>query len=210
MKALGSAVSVTLHVAVGIAVLFGTTKTVRSDPGPVEATDIFFPTETYTKLDPGMGGPPLPGPIAVAPPRFDFNPGPATISAGVVPRRMFSPAFSPNAGPGPGGGQATSWDGAAEAHAEVLSGPLPFYPELLRQAGVQGRVVLEATVDTTGRILPASIRVVLTTNPGFVAPARQALLATLFRPAMVGDKPVQMRVRIPYEFAIRNGPGQTR
>ena len=95
-------------------------------------------------------------------------------------------------------------------HAEVLTGPLPVYPELLRQAGVQGRVVLEAVVDTTGRVLAASILVVSSTNPGFVAPARQALLATLFRPAMVGGKPVRMRVRIPYEFAIRNGIGRAR
>jgi len=41
-------------------------------------------------------------------------------------------------------------------------------------------------------------------------PARQALLATLFRPAMVGGKPVRMLVRIPYEFAIRNGTGRAR
>jgi len=97
-----------------------------------------------------------------------------------------------------------------EERAEVLSGPLPVYPELLRQAGVQGRVVLEAIVDTTGRVLAPSIFVVSTTNPGFVAAARRALLATLFQPALVGGKPVQMRVRIPYEFAIRNAAGRIR
>jgi TonB family protein len=95
-------------------------------------------------------------------------------------------------------------------HAEVLTGPLPVYPDLLRQAGVQGRVVLEAVVDTTGRVLSQSIAVVSATHPGFVAPARQALLATLFRPAMVGGTAVRMRVRIPYEFAIRNGTGRAR
>ena len=98
----------------------------------------------------------------------------------------------------------------SEEHAEILTGPLPVYPDLLRQAGVQGRVVLEAVVDTTGRVLSQSIAVVSATNPGFVAPARQALLATLFRPAMVGGKAVRMRVRIPYEFAIRNGTGRAR
>ena len=92
----------------------------------------------------------------------------------------------------------------------MLTAPLPVYPELLRQAGVQGRVVLEAVVDTTGRVLPQSILVVSGTNPAFVAPARQALLATLFRPARVGGKAVQMRIRIPYDFAIRNGMGRGR
>ncbi len=68
----------------------------------------------------------------------------------------------------------------------------------------------EAVVDTTGRVLAQSIAIVSATNPGFVAPARHALLATLFRPAMVGGTTIRMRVRIPYEFAIRNGAGHAR
>jgi protein TonB len=80
---------------------------------------------------------------------------------------------------------------------------LPVYPELLRQAGIQGRVVLEAVVDTSGRIVPASIVVVSATHPVFVAPSRQALLATVFRPAMVGGRIVAVHVRIPYDFTIR-------
>ena len=39
---------------------------------------------------------------------------------------------------------------------------------------------------------------------------QRALLATLFRPATVGGQSVQMRVRIPYEFAIRDGAGRIR
>jgi hypothetical protein len=70
--------------------------------------------------------------------------------------------------------------------------------------------VLEAVVDTTGRVLAQSISVVSATHPGFVAPARHALLASLFRPAMVGGKAVWVRVRIPYEFAIRTGTGRPR
>jgi len=120
---------------------------------------------------------------------------------------VFSPAYSgpvSNSGTKPGG-----LDGLlTEEHAEVLTGPLPVYPDLLRQAGVQGRVVLEAVVDTTGRVLAPSISIVSATNPGFIAPARQALVATLFRPAMIGGTAVRMRVRIPYEFAIRNGTGR--
>jgi len=123
---------------------------------------------------------------------------------------VFSPVYS-GAVSHPGIGQRGGLDGLlTDEHAEVLTGPLPVYPELLRQAGVHGSVVLEAVVDTTGRVLATSIAVVSTTHPGFVAPARQALLATLFRPAMVGGKAIRMRVRIPYEFAIRNGPGRAR
>src|ERR1700704_5776199 len=122
----------------------------------------------------------------------------------------FSPLYSgavSNAGPNQPGGLG---DVVTEERAEVLTAPLPVYPDLLRHAGVQGRVVLEAVIDTTGRVLSQSIAVVSATNPGFVAPARQALQATLFRPAMVVGKAVRMRVRIPYEFAIRNGTGRAR
>ena len=40
--------------------------------------------------------------------------------------------------------------------------------------------------------------------------ARQALLATLFRPAFVSGRAVRVRVRIPYDFTIRNGTGRAR
>jgi TonB family protein len=124
--------------------------------------------------------------------------------------QSFSPAYS-GAASGATSTQPNLWNAlVTEEHAEVLTGPLPTYPELLRQAGVQGRVLLEAVVDTTGRVQAQSISVVLASNPGFVAPARQALLATLFRPAMIGGQAVRMRVRVPYEFAIRNGTGRAR
>jgi TonB family protein len=71
-------------------------------------------------------------------------------------------------------------------------------------------VVLEAVVDTTGRVRPDSISVISATNPGFVAPARHALLATLFRPAMIGGRPVAMRVRVPFEFTLRGDTGRVR
>jgi periplasmic protein TonB len=209
MKAFSSAISVTLHVAVGAAVFFGTAKTVRSGPARPDSIRIIFPPETPTTAGSGLGGPPLPGPIEL--PTLDLRSiaVAAPIPKSLLPRRGFSPVISPSTGSGSspsigGSGMLTG------ENADVLSGPLPVYPDLLRQAGVQGRVVLEAVVDTTGRVLASSILVVSATNPGFVASARQALRATLFRPAMVDGKPIRMRVRIPYEFAIRNGAGQAR
>ena len=103
------------------------------------------------------------------------------------------------------------WAGALDqARPELLTGPLPAYPDLLRQAGIQGQVVLEAVVDTTGRVQAASISVVLATNPGFVEPARHALRATLFRPARVNGRAVSMLVRVPFTFSIRGGTGRAR
>lgn len=207
MKALSSAVSFTLHVAVGAAALLGTTTTVRSNPARPDTTVFVMAPETRANHGDGIGGPSLPGPIDVAPPDFKSI-GAPSIPDDLVPTPLFATGFFPRAGSA--NGQTNGWSPGTEERAEVLAGPLPVYPELLRQAGVQGKVVLEAIVDTTGRVLAPSILVVLATNPGFIAPARAALLATLFRPAMVASQPVPIRVRIPYEFAIRNGAGHAR
>lgn len=199
--------SITAHVALGAAVLLGTTKTGRSDPAQPRDTTISFqqlaPTEGPVSWAP-------PDPSTFVPPVVRFIGIPTTLPQIGAPMPSFSPVYSgplgtPTTGQPDGMGRPVT-----EEHAEVLSGPLPIYPELLRQAGVEGRVVLEAVVDTTGRVLAPSISVISATNAGFVAPARLALLATLFRPAMVGGKAVRVLVRIPYEFAIRNGTGRAR
>ena len=208
MRTFSSVASITIHVGLGAAVLLGTARSGRSDPpGRVVDTMFFQPATSVETNGDGLS---LPGPITVVPPEF----GAISVSTPLPNPGATMPSFSPlysRAVSTPGTGQPGGWGGLlTEDHAEVLTAPLPLYPDLLRQAGVQGRVVLEAVVDTTGRVSAQSISVVSTTNTGFVAPARQALLATLFRPAMIGGKRVRMLVRIPYEFAIRNGPGRAR
>jgi len=73
------------------------------------------------------------------------------------------------------------------------------------QAGIQGRVVLAAVVDTLGRIEPRSFTVVSATHPGFVAPAQQALAASVFRPARMRGRAVRVRVHVPIDFRLRGG-----
>ncbi len=209
MRAISSVISLTVHVAVGAAVLFGTTKTGRSDVPSDRVRQIVFPIVQTENRSDGLSGVPVPAPITVVAPDFGSISIPSMSQTGATMQSL-SPTISVSDGL-PATNPAPGWNPwRSEESAEVLTAPLPVYPELLRQAGVQGRVVLEAVVDTTGRVLPQSILVVSGTNPAFVAPARRALLATLFRPAMVGGKAVQMRIRIPYDFAIRNGMGRGR
>src|SRR2546428_1642428 len=42
-------------------------------------------------------------------------------------------------------------EGLVEERPALLSAPPPIYPALLKQAGIQGRVILPAVIDTTGR-----------------------------------------------------------
>ena len=204
MRVVSSAVSVTAHVAIGVMALIGTTKRARSMPAPMIDT-LYFETPAPARPSPEeAGGPslPLPQPLSIdARPIAIASP----VINGVAPLEQRFPTSVPG-GPVVSGSENPGTGAIGEAGPEVLSGPLPVYPELLRQAGMHGRVVLEAMVDTSGHVLPASIVVIRSTHPGFVAAARQALLATLFRPAMVRGRAVSMRVQIPYDFAIRSGP----
>jgi len=207
MKAFSSVASITVHVGVVGAVLFGTAKTGRSNPPrPHEVPIVFRPLEHSDESGSLVG---LPDPVSIPPVDVRFIPAPALPKTGAT-TPTFSPLFSsPHSGSG--SDPLTGWSAlASEAQPEILTGPLPVYPELLRQAGVQGEVLLEAVVDTTGRVLASSIAVIAATHPGFIAAARQALLTTLFRPAMVGGRAVATRVRIPYAFAIRGGTGRGR
>ena len=92
-----------------------------------------------------------------------------------------------------------------EEKPEILSHPPLQYPELLRTAGMQGRVVIEAIVDTSGRVLPSSVRVISSTHPGFEAPAKQLILKSLFRPGRVRGRAVSVLLSVPVEFTLRGG-----
>lgn len=209
MKGISSTVSIAVHVAVGAAVLLGTAKPGRSGVRGPRVVRIVLPPAHNENHDNGSTGLLIPGPISVVPPDLRHIPIPSLPHSGAT-TQPFAASSSGLADPS-GAGPTSGWNSfLGEEPAEILTGPLPSYPELLRQAGVQGQVVLEAVVDTTGRVLAQSLLVVAATNPGFVEPARQALLATLFRPAASGGKPVRMRVRIPYQFSIRDGMGRAR
>jgi protein TonB len=209
MRGISSVASVTLHGVLAAAVLFGTVRTGRSNPPPIRTvTVVFQPNRTATPDD----GIRVSVPTAPIFDGIDMGsiPAPSTTLPGLPPAGPVFPAYAPS-GPTSAGTSGDPWTRSiGEEGPEVLTGPTPAYPDLLRQAGIQGQVVLEAVVDSTGRVLGESIVVVSASNPAFVAPARQALARTLFRPARVGGKAVRMRVRLPFEFTLRSGMARER
>jgi protein TonB len=89
-----------------------------------------------------------------------------------------------------------------EERPERVGGPPPRFPEILRQAGIGGRVIVECVVDTMGRVESGSLRVVSSTNALFDSPAREAVAASLFRPGRLGARAVRVRVQVPLNFEI--------
>ena len=201
MRATSTAVSLTAHVVVVVAALSTTAGLhPRVTRPPVIINLPVFPRQPVETPTPPVPSAPLIDSGITLPP---ITP-PIIDGIGVVdPVASTPPASGANLAPAtPGSGDPIDVSLVDQLPA-ILAGPIPSYPDLLRQAGIQGRVVLELVVDTVGHVEPGSIVVVSAAHPGFVAAARQAVAATLFRPARVRGHAVRVRVRIPMEFTLR-------
>jgi len=88
-----------------------------------------------------------------------------------------------------------------EAPERISSPPLE-YPRLMRQAGIEGIVLLRAVVDTTGHVEVESIRVVRSDHRAFDTAARRLLERSLFRPGRVRGRPVRVLIQLPVEFRL--------
>lgn len=86
--------------------------------------------------------------------------------------------------------------------AIAIHQPAPRYPPVLQTAGVEGRVMVQFIIDTTGHMEPASFRILETTNPGFNAAAEETLQKSVFRPARVRGAPVRQRTVQAIVFRI--------
>jgi len=86
---------------------------------------------------------------------------------------------------------------------QLPTSSVPRYPELLKTSGVEGEVLAEFVVDTTGRAEPSSFKVLKATHELFALAVKNALPGMRFLPAEVNDRKVKQLVRQPYLFALR-------
>jgi periplasmic protein TonB len=78
----------------------------------------------------------------------------------------------------------------------------PAYPDILRQAGVEGEALVSFVVDTTGRVDLGSFKVIRATHDLFATAVKNALPRMRFLPAELGDRKVRQLVQQPFSFAI--------
>jgi TonB family protein len=76
----------------------------------------------------------------------------------------------------------------------------PVYPELARQAELEGVVMLKVGIDETGRVREA---LVLQSVPGLDQAALDAIYQWQFTPGKQRDVPVPVWVAIPIRFSLR-------
>lgn len=98
-------------------------------------------------------------------------------------------------------GGVSEWN-TSELLMHVLAPAKPRYPESLRSAGIEGRVLVEFTVDTTGRVDASSVKIINSTHDLFTRAVRDALGNFRFRPAEIGGRRIEARAQMPFEFAI--------
>lgn len=85
---------------------------------------------------------------------------------------------------------------------QVISIPSPRYPPVLQSAGIAGRVELQYVVDTTGHAEPNSFKVLKTTHPAFVEPAKEAISKGVFKPAKFKGQAVRQLVQQAISFKV--------
>jgi len=95
-------------------------------------------------------------------------------------------------------------EAVVEERPEAIPGTCitPAYPEILRQAGIEGRVTIEFIIDTTGRAERGGMRTVHTDHALFEAPARAAVNTCRFRPGRISGRAVRVRVQLPVNFTM--------
>ena len=95
--------------------------------------------------------------------------------------------------------------GEREVEKPVVQAPnsaAPAYPDILRQAGVEGEALVSFVVDTAGRVEIGSFKVIRVTHDLFAGAVKNALPRMRFIPAEVGSTKVRQLVQQPYSFAI--------
>jgi protein TonB len=166
--------------------------------------------------------PPPPPDAVVAPPLakgFQVLAAPISIPD-VIPEIDLSKALTNEddfSGKGVAGGIAAGVVGGTVVNADqtyfdfqvekpVASAPgttSPRYPDILRSAGVEGKVTAQFEVDTTGRVIISTFRVISKDHDLFETAVRNAPPNMRFIPAEIGGRKVKQLVQQPFVFAIQ-------
>jgi len=78
----------------------------------------------------------------------------------------------------------------------------PRYPDMLRSANVEGEVLAQFVVDTTGRADMREFKILKSTHDLFTAAVKSALPQMRFYPAEVGGHKVKQLVQMPFQFSL--------
>ncbi len=91
--------------------------------------------------------------------------------------------------------------GAVDEQPALISHPPIRYAPEMQKLRIGGTVIVEATLDVTGRVVPVTVRIVQSPNPVFDVEAKRVVLAAVYRPARIRGRPARVTIRQPITFA---------
>jgi protein TonB len=220
----GTMASIVLHsVLVGLAVYATANAAIQNEKPRQEKID-FVETPKDEPPPPKDEPPPPPPPdiVAAPPPPKGFQVLTAPVEIpDVIPDIDLSKKVTDEndfSGKGVAGGVAKGVEGGKapvvqsdqpyfefQVEKPVVPAPgsaSPRYPDMLRQAGVEGEVLAQFVVDTTGRAEANSLKILKSSHDLFIQSVRNALPQMKFIPAEVGGRKVKQLVQQPFTFSI--------
>jgi protein TonB len=115
-----------------------------------------------------------------------------------IPETDFNPFAPPEIQENTGGGEAFY---AFDTPPTPIKTVAPEYPDLARQAGAEGTVMIEVTINEAGRVIAARV-IKSNTISSLEEAAKKAAMGWLFSPAKQRDVPVKAKIAIPFEFHL--------
>jgi protein TonB len=73
---------------------------------------------------------------------------------------------------------------------------------MLRSANVEGEVLAQFVVDTTGRVDMGTFKVLKSSHDLFAAAVKSALASARYYPAEIGGRKVKQLVQQPFTFSL--------
>lgn len=222
-RAGGSFMSLVVHTVI-VAALIAVTKGAGAvmEEEKVEKVDFVEVKKDEPKPPEPEKPPPPPDAVAAPPPPKGFQVLSAPIEIpNVIPEIDLSKKVTDEAdfsGKGVAGGIAKGVEGGKgpvpqgdqpyfdfQVEKPVVMAPGaqgPAYPDMLRTAGIEGTVLAQFVVDTTGRADMATFRALKSDNDLFTTSVKNALQRMRFLPAEVGGRKVKQLVQQPFQFSL--------
>ncbi len=218
----GSVTSIIIHTAVVVALVIVTKNSgIINEKTKEEKVDFVEVKDEPKPPEPEKAPPPPDAVVAPPPPKgFQVLTAPIEIP-NVIPDIDLSKKVTDEAdfsGKGVAGGIAKGVEGGKgpvpqgdqpyfdfQVEKPVVMAPGaqgPQYPDMLRTAGIEGTVLAQFVVDTTGRAEMSTFKVLKSDNDLFSNAVKNALQRMRFLPAEVGGRKVKQLVQQPFQFSL--------
>ena len=218
----GSVTSIIIHTAVVVALVIVTKNSGIINEKPKEEKVDFVEVKDEPKPPEPEKAPPPPDAVVAPPPPKGFQVLTAPIEIpNVIPDIDLSKKVTDEAdfsGKGVAGGIAKGVEGGKgpvpqgdqpyfdfQVEKPVVMAPGaqgPAYPDMIRTAGIEGTVLAQFVVDTTGRAEMNTFKVLKSDNDLFSNAVKNALQRMRFLPAEVGGRKVKQLVQQPFQFSL--------